>query len=66
MGRNQHQSDNEVRRSVDEDEERQIRINKNLARFLAEQTAQQRLSKRRQNYNHNINLSADVTKTKPL
>ena len=66
MGQNHHQNEKEVRKSVDEDDERQIRINRNLTRFLAEQASQQRLSKRRQYYNHNINPSADVTNTKPL
>ena len=57
MGRNQQQSDTNITGSVEDDEERQIRINRNLARFLAEQTSQPRIAQKRQSHKKNLNLS---------
>jgi hypothetical protein len=57
MGRNQQQSDTNITGSVEDDEERQIRINRNLARFLAEQTSQPRIAQKRQSHKKNVNLS---------
>ena len=60
MGLNQHQNEKEVTRSSDTEDDRQIRINRNLARFLADQTAHQRISKRRQYQHLSVDPSADV------
>ena len=56
MGLNQNQNGEKIKTSTDEERERQIRINRNLARFLADQTAQQRVSKRRQHQNNNVSI----------
>ena len=66
MGLNQNQNGEKIKSSTDEERERQIRINRNLARFLADQTAQQRVSKRRQHQNNNVIPSPDVSTNKPI
>jgi len=57
MGRNQQQSDPNITRSVEDEEERQIRINRNLSRFLEEQTSQPLIAQKRQSHKKNVNLS---------
>ena len=66
MGLNQNQNGEKIKSSTDEERERQIRINRNLARFLADQTAQQRVSKRRQHQNNNVIPSPDISTNKPI
>ena len=55
MGRNQQQNDPDIARSAEDDEERQMRINRNLARFLEEQTSQSRITQQRGSYKKNKN-----------
>ena len=66
MGLNQIQNGEKIKTSTDEERERQIRINRNLARFLADQSAHQRVSKRRQHQNNNVIPSTDVSINKPI
>lgn len=62
MGRNKEENDPDIPRSVEDDEERQMRINRNLARFLEEQTSQSRIAQQRQSYKKNKNLSVSGVK----
>ena len=66
MGLNQNQNGENIPTSIDEERERQIRINRNLARFLADQTVHQRVTKRRQHQNNNVHPSAITTINKPI
>jgi len=56
MGRNQQDINCDVQKVVNDEDERKVKINQNLARFLAEQTAQQRIAQKRQSRNRNLNL----------
>ena len=65
MGRNQQQNNTDITRSAEDEEERQIRINRNLARFLEEQTSHPRTAQKRQSYKKNINLSVCGVQNNP-
>ena len=54
MGRKQQKNDTNITRSVEDEEERQLRINRNLARFLAEQTSQPRIAQKRQSQKQSL------------
>ena len=66
MGRNQKDTNCDVQRKMDDEDERKVKINQNLARFLAEQTAQQRTPQKRQLRNRNLNLLQDNSSSIPF
>ena len=65
MGRNHQDHEKDVTNPVDEEEEKKIRINRNLARFLAEQAAQHRNTQQRQSNCNNGKSSVNILQIHP-